>query len=260
MERNARITVIIPALNEERTVGDVVTQCARSERVDQIIVINNASSDNTASVAKASGAEVIDCPTIGLGNAIKAGLRVAKNEWVIKVDADITNFVPDWIRDITDLIDVDVGMVKSYWHHEVAAWPETYFLIKPMLRRIDPRLASITLPISAIYAFDRTILDLQILSSDWSIDLDIIYRVFQSGAAIREIELPIINHTERPLTAYFAMADELLNYLLRILERQSSQKLMLVMAHCDDAEIWAGGTVAKHLLGNYKVDVPSHKC
>jgi len=249
------LTVIIPALNEEGTVADVVIKCLASDKVDQVIVIDNASTDNTAAVAKRAGAQVIGCPTRGLGHAIAAGIHAAKNRWVVKVDADITNFEASWLREIAKLISADVGMVKSYWAHEIAGWPETYFLIKPLLRRIDPRLASITLPISAIYAFDISLLDTNVLATDWAIDLDLVYRVFQAGKNITEIELPVIQHTERPLSAYFNMADEILAYLLRILNRHSNQNLLLIMAHADDAEIWAGGTIIKHLLDGGAVDI-----
>jgi LmbE family N-acetylglucosaminyl deacetylase/molybdopterin-guanine dinucleotide biosynthesis protein A len=250
-----KVSVVIPALDEAKTVRHVIAQCRGRPVVDQIVVVDNGSTDETAAIARAAGAEVVDCPERGIGRAIKAGLSTCRNRWVVKVDADIRNFDGEWIDSMLALVEPGVGMVKSYWKHEVAGWPETYFLIKPMLRRLDPRLAAITLPISAIHALDTSLIDLDGLVQGWGADLDLLYRISQAGAVIKEIELPEIEHNERPLTAYFDMADQLLEFLLRVSNRHFKQRLLLVMAHADDAEIWAGGTVAKHLLDGGRVDL-----
>jgi glucosyl-3-phosphoglycerate synthase len=250
-----KVSVVIPALNEAKTIGRVIAQCASRPVVDQIVVVDNASTDETAAIAEAGGAEVVRCPERGIGRAIKAGLSACRNRWVVKVDADIRNFDGEWIDSMLALVEPGVGMVKSYWKHEVEGWPETYFLIKPMLRRLDPRLAAITLPISAIHALDTSLIDLDGLVQGWGADLDLLYRISQAGGVIKEIELPEIEHNERPLTAYFDMADQLLEFLLRISNRHFKQRLLLVMAHADDAEIWTGGTIAKHLLDGGRVDL-----
>jgi glucosyl-3-phosphoglycerate synthase len=250
-----KLSVFIPALNEGRTIGHVIAECAQREIVDQIVVVDNGSSDDTAAIARAGGAQVVGCPTRGFGRAVKAGLRACKHRWVVKVDADMRNFDGTWIDSMVELLEPGVGLVKSHWQHEVAGWPETYFLIKPMLRRLDARLASITLPISGIYLLDKSLIDLDGLVKGWGADLDILYRVSQAGGFIKEIELPEILHNERPLTAYFDMADQLLDLLLRISNRHFKQRLLLVMAHPDDAEIWAGGTVVNHLLDGGLVDL-----
>ncbi|MEA2998629.1 MAG: glucosyl-3-phosphoglycerate synthase [Sphingomonadales bacterium] len=250
-----KVTFLIPALNEAETIGHVIRAAQKCEAVDQILVVDNGSTDDTGRVARELGAEVTCCPERGLGHAIKAGLAAAKNRWVVKADGDMQNFETRWISVMLDAIDEGVGLVKSYWPHEVSGWPETYFLIKPMLRRIDPRLATVRMPISGVYSVDTMLLDVGILANDWSIDLDLVYRVSQQGASIREVELPEVQHNERPLSAYFEMADQLLAYLLRIAHRHSHQHMLLVMAHPDDAEIWVGGSLVKHLLDGGTADL-----
>ncbi len=250
-----QLTFLIPALNEEATIAHVIGEARKHDAVDQILVVDNGSTDRTGQIALELGVEVIHCPDRGLGYAIKAGLAGATNRWVFKADGDMRNFDAGWIDSMLFAIDDDVGMVKSYWHHEIEGWPETYFLIKPMLRRIDPRLAAVLMPISGIYAFDASLIDAKILADDWAVDLDLVYRIFRRGARIAEVELPAVEHNERPLSAYFDMADELLAYLMRISERHSRQHIMLVMAHPDDAEIWVGGTLTKHLLDGGSADV-----
>ncbi|HSC28914.1 MAG TPA: glycosyltransferase family 2 protein [Vicinamibacterales bacterium] len=80
-----RISVIIPALNEEGAIGSVVGEIAR-DRVHEIIVVDNASTDRTAEVAAAAGARVVHEPRRGYGAACRAGARAA-------VDADILVFL-----------------------------------------------------------------------------------------------------------------------------------------------------------------------
>ncbi|MDB5581332.1 MAG: hypothetical protein JWR80_6508 [Bradyrhizobium sp.] len=249
------LTFLIPALNEAATIAHVIAEAQKHDAVDQIIVVDNNSSDETGAIARSMGAEVILCRDRGLGHAIKAGLAVARNRWVFKADGDMRNFDAAWIEEMRKAVSEGVGMVKSYWHHEIEGWPETYFLIKPMLRRIDPQLATVAMPISGIYLFDTSLLETQILANDWAIDLDLVYRIFQRGARIAEVELPIVQHNERPLSAYYDMADELLAYLLRISRRHARRHMLLVMAHADDAEIWAGGTLLKHLLDGGSADL-----
>lgn len=249
------MTFLIPALNEAESIGHVIAEGGKVEAVEQILVVDNGSTDATSSIARDAGAEVIQCQDRGLGHAIKAGLAAARHRWVVKADGDMSNFAAEWVESMLATIDETVGMVKTYWPHEVSAWPETYFLIKPMLRRIDPKLAAVPMPISGIYAVDRTLFDPQILAVDWAVDLDLLYRVSLSGRRITEVELPEVRHDERPLSAYFEMADQLLAYLLRIGRRHSRQRLLMVMAHPDDAEIWAGGTLIKHVIDGGFADV-----
>lgn len=251
----ARLTFLIPALNEAATIAHVIAEAKKHDAVDQIIVVDNNSSDDTGAIARNMGAEVVLCRDRGLGYAMKAGFAAARNRWVFKADGDMRNFDVAWIEKMLKAVSDGVGMVKSYWHHEIEGWPETYFLIKPMLRRIDPQLAAVSMPISGIYLLDASLLEPKILANDWAIDLDLVYRIHQQGGRIAEVELPIVQHNERPLSAYYDMADELLAYLLRISRRHARRHMLLVMAHADDAEIWSGGALLNHLLDGGSADL-----
>ncbi len=71
-----RIAVVIPALNEEAAIGDVVREVPR-ELADDVIVVDNGSTDATAEVAAAAGARVVREPRRGYGAACRAGARAA---------------------------------------------------------------------------------------------------------------------------------------------------------------------------------------
>jgi glycosyltransferase involved in cell wall biosynthesis len=79
---NMKISVVIPTFNEEQAIGDVV-RAVPVERVHEIIVVDNGSSDDTAQRASAAGARVIQEPRPGYGSACLAGANAAAEADVI---------------------------------------------------------------------------------------------------------------------------------------------------------------------------------
>ena len=71
------ITVIIPALNEEATVGSVVRLAKNSPNVSEVIVVDDKSMDNTIEEARREGASVITSTKLGKGTSMKDGVLVA---------------------------------------------------------------------------------------------------------------------------------------------------------------------------------------
>jgi len=98
-----KVSVIIPAFNEAKTVGSVIDVAKRCELVDEVIVVNDGSTDNTAAVAQSAGATVItQSPNRGKAQAMDAGVRAAKNEIICFLDADLKNFSVEILRKIIE--------------------------------------------------------------------------------------------------------------------------------------------------------------
>jgi len=86
MYRNLKITVVIPCLNEEQGIGKVLAKMPRF--VDEVVVVDNCSTDKTASIARQMGAKVIQENVRGYGRAYKTGLMHAQGDIVVTLDGD----------------------------------------------------------------------------------------------------------------------------------------------------------------------------
>ena len=106
------VTIILPAYNEELAIANTIAKIKKLYPDFEILVIDDGSTDKTMQAAMDSGANVWPHPyNIGNGAAIKSGLRVAKGEWVIMMDADGQHTPEDISRllDFKDQYDMVVG-------------------------------------------------------------------------------------------------------------------------------------------------------
>src|SRR5208283_3180659 len=100
------VCVIIPCLNEETPIADVVRE-VKAQKVDEVIVVDNGSTDRTAERAAAAGARVVREPHRGYGRACAAGVSALRGdvEIVCFLDgdgSDVPNFLPAIVRPIAD--------------------------------------------------------------------------------------------------------------------------------------------------------------
>lgn len=92
------IAVVIPAHNEAKLIGGTLqTLLSQTRPPDELIVVDNASTDQTAEIARLHGATVISCPKPGVAFARQAGLLAAKSDWIVTTDAD-SRPVPHWLE------------------------------------------------------------------------------------------------------------------------------------------------------------------
>lgn len=93
------VTVVIPALDEAATIGDVVTQLRTAARWHDVLVVDDGSADRTAELAANAGARVIRHPyTKGNGAAVKTGIRQAAGDFVLIIDGDGQHPPADAVR------------------------------------------------------------------------------------------------------------------------------------------------------------------
>ena len=113
-----KVSVIIPAFNEAATVSKILTVVFESELVDEVIVVDDGSTDSTGLMASGCGAQVIRLPeNKGKGNALAVGLAAATNEVVLFLDADLVGITPQHIADLVlPVLNNEVKMTVGKFH------------------------------------------------------------------------------------------------------------------------------------------------
>lgn len=98
---NERVAAIIPAYNEEKTIGGVIDAVRRSRVVDEIIVVSDGSTDGTAQVARARGARVLELKrNLGKGGAMKVGFDHCTADIILFLDADLVGLRSSQVREL----------------------------------------------------------------------------------------------------------------------------------------------------------------
>ena len=96
-----KVSVIIPAFNEEKTIGGVVETARNNPFVDEVIVVNDASTDRTPIIAKKKGAKVINFnQNKGKGWAYYEGVKASEGDIIIFLDADLIGLEPNHITEL----------------------------------------------------------------------------------------------------------------------------------------------------------------
>lgn len=111
MYRSREITVVIPCLNEEEGIGKVLAKIP--DFVDEVIVVDNGSTDGTAEIARSMGAKVIHENVRGYGRAYKTGLLHARGDIIITLDGDHSYPVDALSYLIEALLHAGVGFVSA---------------------------------------------------------------------------------------------------------------------------------------------------
>ncbi|MFH1089024.1 MAG: glycosyltransferase [Candidatus Uhrbacteria bacterium] len=94
-----KITAIIPAYNEEATVAEVVRVACASKLIDEVLVVSDGSTDNTAQAAQTAGARVLELSkNYGKGEAMRLGILDTNNPIILFLDADLNGFTADHIE------------------------------------------------------------------------------------------------------------------------------------------------------------------
>lgn len=113
------VTAIIPAYNEEKTIGEILKVVCDVSLIEDIIVISDGSWDNTTKIAKGFGIRVIELKeNVGKGGAIKAGLKECYSENILLLDADLIGLKKSHLYEliypvVLNQADMTVGIFKK---------------------------------------------------------------------------------------------------------------------------------------------------
>lgn len=202
-----RVTVIIPVLNEAAHIADVVAYAFRDPATDQVLVVDDGSTDNTVALARQAGAEVMTSSMLGKGASMQDGLLQARNEVVAYLDGDLTGLRPNIITDISrPIIDGRSDFVKARFGR--GGGRVTELTAKPMVKIFFPELARYAQPLGGIIAARKSLLSQLTFEGGYGVDVGLLIDAHMMGARLTEVDIGHLKHDSQPLHDLTYMANE----------------------------------------------------
>ena len=213
-ESDEKVTVIIPARNEEKTIQKVIKLVQKCNIVNQIIVVDNNSIDNTAKLAKATGAFVVPCTLQGKGYAMEEGLKYSINDIIVYLDADISNYSKDLITKLSEPIrNKKADFVKSMFDRKGGRVTE--LVAKPMLEILFPEIHKFSQPLSGMIAGRKTFFDQIVFEKDYGVDIGILLDMININARIKEVHIGTIKNVSQQWQSLEKMSKEVMRAIIK---------------------------------------------
>jgi glucosyl-3-phosphoglycerate synthase len=236
------ISVVLPALNEAETVGEIVAAIRRDlveavPLVDELVVIDSRSTDDTAARAVEAGAKVfaqdeILCdlePLDGKGEALWKSLAVTTGDLLVFVDADLREFRTSFVTGLVGplLADPSVMYVKGCYDRPLselqgAGGRVTELVARPLLNLHWPLLAGFVQPLAGEYAGRRSVLEKVPFVSGYGVELALLIDLLELAGldALAQVDLGRRVHSHQSTEALGGMAGQILQAAWSRLERQ----------------------------------------
>lgn len=234
------ISVVLPALNEEDTIESVVDSISPlvDGLVDELIVLDSGSTDDTEIRAVAAGARVVSreqaLPEVpvrpGKGEALWRSLAATSGDIVVFVDSDLISphpmFVP-WL--VAPLLTGDgIHLVKSFYRRPLQVGDVggaagttgggrvTELVARPLLAALRPELGCILQPLGGEYAATRELLTSVPFAPGYGVEIGLLLDTFDKLGleAIAQVNLGVRAHRNRPLAELGAMSRQVIATML----------------------------------------------
>lgn len=235
LKGSRRMSVVIPARDEAETIGAIVSSIRNAHLigtglVDEILVVDSDSVDDTIGVARSAGAVVHSAAAIrpelgwrpGKGEAMWKSLFVATGDIVVFVDGDLTSFSPDYVTGLLGplLTEPGVLLVKAFYDRDLAGSPKgvaqggrvTELMARPVINSWWPDLSRIVQPLSGEWAARRELLEALAFPSGYGIELASLVDTYEMHGldAIAQVDLGSRAHVHQDLVSLGVLASEVL--------------------------------------------------
>lgn len=226
------ISLGLPALNEEETVGNVITTIRSALMddypvLDEIVLIDSMSTDRTVEIAEALRIPVRRHPEIlpemgsyaGKGEALWKSLHVLKGDIIAWIDTDIANIHPRFVYGLIGplLVSPEVKYVKGFYRRPLRVGDKlqaggggrvTELVARPMLNLFFPELSGIVQPLSGEYAGRRDVLERIPFFSGYAVETGLLIDILSECglSAIAQVDLKRRVHHNQPLVALSKMS------------------------------------------------------
>ncbi|WP_054816347.1 glucosyl-3-phosphoglycerate synthase [Nocardia arizonensis] len=236
--KNGRtVSVVLPALNEERTVADVVASIRPllGGLVDELVVLDSGSTDATAERAAAAGAQVYSReqavpeldPRPGKGEVLWRSLAVTTGDLIAFVDSDLIDPDPAFVpRLLGPLLTVDdTQLVKAYYRRPLRQGDSvdahgggrvTELVARPLLAALRPQLCQVLQPLGGEYAGTRELLTAVPFAPGYGVEIGLLLDTYDRLGldAIAQVNLGVRTHRNRPLADLGVMSRQILGTVL----------------------------------------------
>ncbi|MEV0282373.1 glucosyl-3-phosphoglycerate synthase [Streptomyces sp. NPDC050610] len=223
------VSVVLPALDEEATVGEIVAAIRRElmagpvPLVDELVVLDSGSTDRTAAVAAAAGARVVHRDSVlprlpalpGKGEVLWRSLLATSGEIVCFVDADLREFSADFVSGIVGplLTDPDVHFVKAMYDRPLGdaagqGGRVTELVARPLLNLHWPLLAGFVQPLGGEYAARRSLLERLPFPVGYGVELGLLVDALHTVGldALAQVDVGVRKHRHQDGQALGRMA------------------------------------------------------
>ena len=221
----ATTSVIIPALNEEKTIARVVEIAKASRNVSEVIVVDDKSNDRTIAEARRAGAAIIKSRMRGKGISMSEGFQAASGNILVYLDADLRNLEHDIIEVlIKPILSGEADFVKSNFGRKGGRVTE--LVAKPLLELFFPEAADFKQPLSGIIAGKKEFFSKVKFEPNYGVDVGILLDMLSVGAKVMEIHVGHIGHRMKSWRNLRSMATNVAEAILK--RAHAKNRIMLL--------------------------------
>jgi len=189
--------------------------------VDELLVVDDGSTDDTGAIAARAGARVVTGGTTGggKGQAMRMALDDATGDLVAFVDGDVTNFGPHFVTGLLGplLTDDGITVVKGYYERPLHGEPDgggrvTELMARPVIDLLFPALAGIRQPLAGETAAHRWVFEKCPPADGYAVELALLIDVASHFGVetIAQVDLGVRVHRNRPLSELRPQATDIL--------------------------------------------------
>jgi glucosyl-3-phosphoglycerate synthase len=223
------VSVCIPARDEAGTIGPIVATVVAEltaggggvALVDEVVVVDDGSTDGTAAEAEAAGARVVrgDAPSGGKGQAMRVALDASRGDLIAFVDGDVSNFAAHFVTGLLGplLTDEAVTVVKGFYRRPLHDAPAgggrvTELMARPVIDLLFPALSGIEQPLAGETAAPRWVFDKCPPADGYAVEIALLIDVASRFGveSIAQVDLGVRVHRNRPLDQLRPQATEIL--------------------------------------------------